>query len=249
MNIFLQYLPEPYRKEVPGKETLAKFLQVFESIYTLLEDTISRVPRYFDPNTTPAEFIPWLARWFSLDLYELLGEKNREFISRAVEFYKKKGTIPGLEDLARFLTGKKCRIKEFHKNVFRTPGLERRDGNAPVVGPAEYSRTVDTSNPLLLTKLGEFEDRVHYVADTGSSGKYADNVIGLFIYIASEDRDFLIKEDQLHKILNSFLPVFVRLEIYIVEENFRTEIYPIGDIEELHYAHVHSFSQERSSSV
>ncbi|NIM10478.1 MAG: hypothetical protein GTO45_00670 [Candidatus Aminicenantes bacterium] len=246
---FLQYLPEIYREEGPAKELLARFLCIFETVFNSLDETISRIPTYFDPTTAPGDFIPWLAQWFSLDLYELLGEKNREFILRAVEFYRQKGTVKGLEELASFLTGKKCRVKEYTKNVFRTSGMERCDGSGMVTGHVTMSGTVDTSDRRLLTKMGSFEDDVHYLTDTNKNSRYFDNVIGLFIFLAPEDKDFLIKRDQLHKILNSFLPVFVRLEIFIVEESCRTEVYNIGVVEDKYNEHVHVVSAEQSPGL
>jgi len=242
---FLQYLPEIYREKGPAKEWLERFLFIFETVFNGLDETIARVPAYFDPLTAPADFIPWLAQWFSLDLYELLGEKNREFILRAVEFYKQKGTVRGLEELASFLTGKKCRVKEYTENVFRTAGMERCPGNGMLTGHVAISGTVDTSDRRLLTRMGSFDDEVHYVTDTGKSGRYFDRVIGLFIFLAPEDKAFLIKRDQLHKILNSFLPVFVRLEIYIAEEGCRPETYNIGVIEQRYSSRVHAASEEK----
>jgi phage tail-like protein len=93
---YLRYLPAVYQEESASKEFLERFLSIFESALHDSEETISRLPMYFDPMATQDEFVPWLASWLSLDLYELLGEKNREFILRAVEFYKQKGTVSGI---------------------------------------------------------------------------------------------------------------------------------------------------------
>jgi phage tail-like protein len=94
---YLRYLPAVYQEESASKEFLERFLSIFESALHDSEETISRIPRYFDPMATQDEFVPWLASWLSLDLYELLEleDKNREFILRAVEFYKQKGTVSG----------------------------------------------------------------------------------------------------------------------------------------------------------
>lgn len=216
---FLQYLPEIYCEEGRAKGFLEGFLCIFESVFNSLDETIARIPTYFDPTTAPGDFIPWLAQWFSLDLYELLGEKNREFILRAVEFYRQKGTVQGLEKLASFLTGKKCRVKEYTRNILRTPGMERRDKTGIVKGHVTAAKTVDTSKRSLLSNMGTLDDDVHYTVGPGENGRYLENVVGLFIFLAAEDREFLIKEDQLHKIIDSFLPVFVQVEIKIVEEN------------------------------
>ncbi len=214
----LIYLPEIYREKGPGKELLERFLGIFETVLNGIDETIAAVPTYFDPEKAPADFIPWLAQWLSLDLYELLGEKNREFILRAFEFYKKKGTAGGLEELVTFLTNKKCRVKEFTRNVFRSWGMD------------DTSRTVDDSDPGLLSRIGTFDDTLDYVHDNEAPGVYGQDVIGVYIFLLARERDFIIKEEQLYKIIDSFLPVFVRAEIFIVEENY--EVYEVNRIED-----------------
>jgi hypothetical protein len=179
-----------------------------------------------------------LAQWLSLDLYELLGEKNREFILKAVEFYKKKGTVSGIADLVTFLTGKKCCIKEYMNNLFRTWGME----HGTTQGGRGMCRTVDTANTELLAKIGTYDDELHYTIDTGDSSLYSRDVIGLYIFLRKEEKDFIIKRDQLHKIIDSFLPVFVRAEIIIVEENYET--YEIAEIVDTPMDRVHGVLEE-----
>ncbi len=227
-NKLLQYLPEFYQEKGPGKEFLEGFLGIFATIINNIEETISALPTYFDPETAPDDFIPWLAQWLSLDLYELLGEKNREFILLAFDFYKQKGTVSGIENLVTFLTGKKCLVKEFTHNVIRSRGMESTNGEGVLAGNTNLSKTVDTSNPVLLSKMGTYDDEVNYVNDSGETGLYNRNVIGLYIFLLKTESEFIIKEDQLHKIIDSFLPVFVRAEIFIVEENYET--YEINNI-------------------
>ncbi len=243
----LQYLPEMYREEGPGKEFLESFLAIFEQVLNEFEETITDIPTYFDPLTAPREFIPWLAQWVSLDLYELLGEKNREFILRAFEFYKKKGTLQGIEHLVTFLTGKKCLVKEYTDNVFRTYGMESRQGAHPMRGNVVMSKTVDCSDQVVLSKLGTFYDDLCYVSDSAANGLYSQNVIGLFIFLLKDESEFIIKEDQLHKIIDSFLPLFVRAEIIIVEENY--EAYEVDKIIDAFKDRAHGFVKEEFTGI
>jgi phage tail-like protein len=170
----IQYLPEIYRQQAPGKESdfLERFLSIFDQLFDTLHDRIAAVHEYFDPDTVPDEstddFIPWLAQWLSLDLYELLGEKNREFILKAVEFYKKKGTVDGISKLVELLTGKKCCVKEYMNNVFRTYGMEHVKDPLIETSPDEEEKcktfyhktswTVNTADRSLLEKMGTHED-------------------------------------------------------------------------------------------
>jgi phage tail-like protein len=235
----LQYLPDIYQENAgkAGGDSLQRFLTVFAHVLGGLERTISGLPTYFDPETAPGDFIPWLANWVSLDLYELLGEKNRDFILQAVKFYKNKGAVPGIADMVKLLTGKECRVKEFMNNVFRTYGMEH-DNNQKGRG---ISKTVDTANRALLAKMGTYDDELHYVADTGAEGLYSRHVIGLYIFLGAGE-DLIIKEDQLLKIIDSFLPVFVRAEIFIVEEKYET--YALDKIVDAYMDRVHCVLQE-----
>lgn len=243
----LNYLPEIYREKGPGKELLEQFLGIFETVLNGIDEIIAAVPTYFDPEKAPDDFIPWLSQWFSLDLYELLGERNREFILRAFEFYKEKGTVRGLEKLVTFLTGKKCRVKEFTNNVFRSWGMEHMEGPGKLKGYTNMSKTVDTSDYNLLARMKTFEDKMFYVNDSGDPGLYAQDVIGLYIFLLKRDREFIINEEQLHKVINSFLPVFVRAEIIIVEEN--DEVYDLDKITDAFKDRVHGFLKEEYREV
>lgn len=254
---YLRYLPAVYQEDSASKEFLERFLSIFESALHDSEETISRMPIYFDPMAAPKDFVPWLAGWLSLDLYELLGDKNREYILRAMEFYKQKGTASGIAGLVYFLTGEKYRVcvKEYMNNVFRTYGMEHNeedeteelDERGCTTFYRKMSRTVDTTNSDLLAKMGTYYDDVHYVTDPSETGRYSPHVIGLFIFLPLEEKEFIIKKDELHKIINSFLPVFVRAEINIVEEIY--EVYYISAIIDEYRDHVHGVVEEEFNYI
>lgn len=264
---YLRYLPAVYQEESASKEFLERFLSIFESALHDSEETISRIPTYFDPLATQDEFVPWLASWLSLDLYELLEEKNknREFILRAVEFYKQKGTVSGIAALVSFLTGKKCCVKEYRNIVFRSYGMEHEGEGIVDISECseniertaeniictkfhrETSKTVDTAKPDLLANMGKYCDEVHYVTETSKDGRYSPHVIGLFIFLDGGE-SLVIEEDELRKIINSFLPVFVRAEIITVEGPFKEE-YAISGINDGYKDIIHSFLEEAFEDV
>ena len=252
---YLRYLPAVYQEESASREFLERFLSIFESALHDSEETISRIPMYLDPKAAPEDFYPWLASWLSLDLYELLKDKNREFILCAAELYKRKGTVSGIADLVTLLTGKRCCVKEYMNNVFRSYGMEHdREDEIEIVDERgcmkfhrKTSETVNTGKPDLLAKMGTYSDEVHYVIDTSEDGRYSPQVIGLFIFLPLQEREFIIKEDELHKIINSFLPVFVRAKIIIVEEIY--EVYDVSSIIDQCKDHVHGFLEETFKDV
>lgn len=62
-----------------------------------LEEIISRVETYFDPQETPEQFLPWLAGWVALSLRDdWKTEAKRAFIQEIVKLYRQRGTKEGL---------------------------------------------------------------------------------------------------------------------------------------------------------
>lgn len=254
---YLRYLPSIYQEDSAGKEFLERFLSMFESFLHDNEELISLIPSYFDPMAAPENFIPWLADWVSLDLYELLGDKNREFILKVLEFYKQKGMAEGISRLVSLLTGiEKCCVKEYMNNVFRTYGMEHSGENV-TEGNAnrgcskltrQISKIVDTNNKALLEKIGTYHDEVHYVTDTSETGRYSRNAIGLFLFL-SLGEEFTIDEDELRKIIKTFLPVFVRAEINVVESSWYPEIYELITVNEVCISHIHGISEDEFKDI
>jgi phage tail-like protein len=240
---YLRYLPAIYQDDDDSKDFLERFLSVFESMLYVSEETISNLPSYFDPQSTPDGFMEWLASWLALDRYELLGDKNREFILRAVEFYKQKGTASGLANLVSFLTGLDCCAKEYMNNVFRSYGREHKEAHFEIGCDNrctrffhDISKTVDTADSLVLEQIGSYEDRTHYTFDLSAEGKYSSHVVGLFIFIKQGEK-LLINQDELKKIIDAFLPVFIRVYITTVESF--DEVYYLDSIYEFYEDNVY----------
>lgn len=60
-----------------------------------------------DPDGVPAgDFLTWLGSWLDLKfLAEWPDGTRREFVRRAIELYKLRGTIAGLQEVLRLHTG------------------------------------------------------------------------------------------------------------------------------------------------
>ena len=285
---YLRYLPEVFQENSESKEFLERYLSIFESAFYDSEECISHIPLYIDPKAAPEEFYRWLADWVSLDLYELLTDnEKREFILKAVEFYKQKGTVSGLASLVSFLTGKKCCIKEYKNNVFRSYQMKhdsvfdiepeekvepekmmdilrcednidiivnRNDDNKSDCTKFYYrtSRTVDKKVPGLLANRGKYCDEIHYVTGIGKSGtkrkiNYFSNSIGIFVFFHFND-ELEINEDQLRKIIDSFLPVFVTVDVTFVESPVK-ESYVLNLVDEKFFDKVDAPAEEKIVNV
>src|SRR3954454_7287267 len=72
VSSYLQYLPAIFHQD----PFIGRFLLAFEAVLSGpgyadqagLEQLIGDLPAYVDPQTTPEEFLPWLAGWVALSL-------------------------------------------------------------------------------------------------------------------------------------------------------------------------------------
>ncbi len=102
------YLPAIYREEPVAASFLDRWLANFEGFYTNLEDKIDHVAELFDPCTVPAESLDWLASWLGLALDPHWKEDRRRFFIRhAMDFYRLRGTLQGVEVSVRLYIDKK----------------------------------------------------------------------------------------------------------------------------------------------
>jgi phage tail-like protein len=116
----LNYLPAIFQEgsTLAQPNFLGRFLLAFERILLGfgevseevkqpgLEEAIAQLDRYFDPEHTPSEFLPWLAGWVALTLRDdWEEEEKRRFIGRIVPLYQQRGTKGGLEKLLLAYTG------------------------------------------------------------------------------------------------------------------------------------------------
>jgi phage tail-like protein len=110
---YLDYLPAIFRQD----PFAGQFLLAFETVLSGaggqpgLETTIGRVADYFDPVTTEADFLPWLAGWVTLSLRADWDEvTQRSFIQQIVPLYRLRGTRAGLLRMLALYTGEPVEI-------------------------------------------------------------------------------------------------------------------------------------------
>jgi phage tail-like protein len=94
-------LPAIYRDD----PFLARYLWAFEQLFIALEQEIDGLASLFDPLETREDFLPWLASWVALSLRaDLSPTQQREFLSRIVPLYRRRGTMQNLQDLLSIFT-------------------------------------------------------------------------------------------------------------------------------------------------
>jgi phage tail-like protein len=109
MSSYLQYLPTPYQDD----GFMGRFLLIFESILSPIEQTIDGVASYFDPRLAPADWLPWLASWMGIELDENWPiERRRQLIARGAELLRIQGTRRGLREHIELYAGQPPLIVE-----------------------------------------------------------------------------------------------------------------------------------------
>lgn len=106
---YLKHLPEIYESD----HFTSRFLMLFESFWKPISQQIDQVENYFDPDLTPAEFIPWLASWIGLPLDKTLPiERMRALIKQAIMLYQCRGTCQALRTYLEIYTDGQVNISE-----------------------------------------------------------------------------------------------------------------------------------------
>ncbi|MER0204870.1 MAG: hypothetical protein DU480_13695 [Nitrosomonas sp.] len=116
-----QLLPEVLKRTDQAGSPLYGILEVMEILTEPIENSLNNLPRYFNPYTTPEEFLPFLAGWVDLDrffipfhyqsttmpeyLQTIESDRLRELIVTATQLSKLRGTTSGLQSFLEIATG------------------------------------------------------------------------------------------------------------------------------------------------
>ncbi len=121
-----QLLPEIFQRTDQPGSPLHGLLQAMEGLSEPAETILRQWPVYFNPYTTPENFLPFLASWVDLDRFfsatpgstaaraeclQLLDSgRLRELIATAIRLSKLRGTAAGLQLFLETATGVKSFI-------------------------------------------------------------------------------------------------------------------------------------------
>ena len=110
---YLRYLPATYQEDEAGREFLERFLSLFETLFSNLEEAVFTITKYIDSKAAPDAFLPWLSSWLAIAYDENWAEeKVRKLIEKAPELYLKRGTRRGIEEIIKLYTGEEPIIVE-----------------------------------------------------------------------------------------------------------------------------------------
>lgn len=105
-------LPAIFRSEEKDGFTY-RFLSIFAETLEEMEDKIYGFHRHLSPLSADRGFLQWLAFWVAFELDENWPvEKQRQLIISAIELYRWRGTIKGIQTFVEIYTGLKPVIVE-----------------------------------------------------------------------------------------------------------------------------------------
>jgi phage tail-like protein len=100
---YVQFLPGVYSSQEEMRRFLERFLAAFQVMADQIEQTISTIARYFDPDAVPAGApMRYLAGWLALTLEGTWdAEQNRKLLSAVPKILDRRGTPAALRDFIR----------------------------------------------------------------------------------------------------------------------------------------------------
>ena len=133
-----RYLPELYQSNGTGNSFTDRFLGVFQSLYSDLDEEIGDVARCFDPDVAGGEYLEWLAGWLDVeDGYLWPEEKLRALVRRGMELYRIRGTRRSMVEMVKLYTGREpwvveySQVEPFFTDLGRASLLRELYGESP----------------------------------------------------------------------------------------------------------------------
>jgi phage tail-like protein len=127
---YLDLLPRVYRREPESALFLEHFLALFEHIFTEIEDRYELFSRELSPDAAPLEILNWLACLIDLSFDPSWPlDRRRALVLAAMELYRTRGTVRGIERYVQIYTGIKPVIIESFLERPHLPSFVGLPGN------------------------------------------------------------------------------------------------------------------------
>lgn len=146
-------LPEVIRRGAGPGTPLSALLDVMESMHEPAEAALLGLPAILDPQSTPDDFVPFLASWVGLDdvipdgaEFEAGSGRLRQLVATSAARARRRGTLDGLRETLAIATG---RIDITVEDMVDGPDGAVLPFHVDIVVPAEAVGLFDLVNRLV----------------------------------------------------------------------------------------------------
>ncbi len=95
-------LPATYRED----DFTDRFVRSFDDVVAPLHASVDDLDAYFDPQIAPMDFLAWLGGWLGIEVnHRWPAKRRRDFVAKAVEAYRLRGTLDGIAMAVELYTG------------------------------------------------------------------------------------------------------------------------------------------------
>ncbi|MFB9990545.1 phage tail protein [Deinococcus oregonensis] len=106
---YLGYLPALFEES----DFAGRYLRIFENLWEPLQHRQDHLAMYFDPRTSPPEFLNWLSGWLGLSLDDRWPEqRRRDWVRESMTLYRWRGTRYGLTRALEIACGVTAALEE-----------------------------------------------------------------------------------------------------------------------------------------
>lgn len=95
-------LPATYQQD----DFTDRFVRSFDDVVAPLHASVDDLDAYFDPQIAPMDFLAWLGGWLGIEVnHRWPAKRRRDFVAKAVEAYRLRGTLDGIALAVELYTG------------------------------------------------------------------------------------------------------------------------------------------------
>lgn len=142
-DTYLSYLPAVYQEDPASRDFLERYLSLFGTLFSGIEEEIEDLSRYIDPERATGEHLRWLATWVGLEIDDYwTDDQVQAFIQAAPELYRYRGTRQGLMKTIEIYTGISPLIVEYFQTKAMRDNAELRHLTDQLYGGDPYTFTV-----------------------------------------------------------------------------------------------------------
>ncbi|WP_168120979.1 phage tail protein [Paenibacillus sp. HB172176] len=140
---YLSYLPAVYQEDDESRDFLERYLSLFGTLFSDLEEQIDDFSQYIDPRRAAGEHLRWLATWVGLETDDnWKDEQVQAFIQASPELYRYRGTREGLLKTIEIYSGQRPFIVEYYQTKGMRDHAELRSLSEGLYGDDPYTFTV-----------------------------------------------------------------------------------------------------------